>query len=1101
MANPVTIELKILTAKSGTNVKALASQTGELKLSVDSVTDAINRNTSSSRTNQKAQNDLKSRLSRLDSIYDRIVHSKTELNEVDVVRARRIKQEIDVVKKQIRTNKQLVDQQNSGFDRLKKTANSTLGKAGLVSLYAGVGIAAGTMARRTISVGREFEQQLADLEAITGITGKQLQELGEDALELSVKYGQSASKIIEANKLVASQLAEKIDFGTAAGAAELAKVSEEAIVLQKAAGVDLPTAVKTLTTAINQFNLPASESARIINSIAAGSKFGAAEVGAQAEAYKQAGSVVAGANLNFEQLNATAQVLAANAITGSQAGTNIRGVLLSLQNSAKLVEAGIEGVSLETDGYIGTLEALKPLLQDTVALEKLFGRENIASARILIQNSESVAEMTEKVTGGNVAYEQAAVQMDTYNGAADRLGAAVDSVLIPAFQRQGGVTVDLINLTTDLIESFSGGLDVINEWVDSFQRMSEARGTITNLADSYTDLIIPLRIGKSLLEATGIIESKEKYEELFDTIDNGAQSIQNQVRFLETSVQTLIKEREELEVGTQAHNDFTTAIDRKVQSLSRSKTEFQSYLQDLKDQQKATEDGTYEYAELTEQIKQAEEAIELISSSLKIVTTKTEAANERVQEQTEQQATLANQFKENKERIDELISSTEDLTQAELSELQSLTAQNEEIQEQINRRKELAQLGSDLRPDVENPAPIVIPLELDTSALDRMVDEGLINLDVPLKSIDDILTELNQDVAQYVEMSQMLGDHSGDMEFAMQRTEQAMQELIDNGYHPQSAEIQNLIAQLQELQAEYQRTEEVNYLANFAGEQLAGAITGIHSVSQSLDAQKDRILDRAAADKAAAKSAAERARIEARAQEEISQAESEAKDRRKQIIRESITASITEAAITQFGKVIKTLPFPFNVIVAPIAAAAVAVGMDRLMNFNTGGKVPGPSSETKDTIPAILTPGEFVIRKDSANAAPNALQAMNEDPAAAAQVERFVSSANFARTQTNLAKTAIVNQSASDLSLHGFNSGGLVRAAVSSGALNKIINRESQTAQKVFVNAHLNMDRLVDEIRNQTEAISKMKLEAEVVFNDFKEKYDDFVDREAQLGR
>lgn len=1093
MANPVTIELKILTAKSGTNVKALASQTGELKLSVDSVTDAINRNTSSSRTNQKAQNDLKSRLSRLDSIYDRIVHSKTELNEVDVVRARRIKQDIDVVKKQIRTNKQLVDQQNSGFDRLKKSANSTLGKAGLVSLYAGAGIAAGTMVRRTISVGREFEQQLADLEAITGITGKQLEDLGDQALETSVKYGESAANIIEANKLVASQLAEKIDFGTAEGAAELAKVSEEAIVLQKAAGVDLPTAVKTLTTAINQFNLPASESARIINSIAAGSKFGAAEVGAQAEAYKQAGSVAAGANLSFEQLNATVQVLAANAITGSQAGTNIRGVLLSLQNSAKLVEAGIEGVSLETDGYAGTLETLKPLLQDTVALEKLFGRENIASARILIQNSESVAEMTEKVTGGNVAYEQAAVQMDTYNGAADRLGAVINAQLIPAFLEQGGATVQLMNWTADLIQEFSGGLSVINDWLDAFSDVRDEMKLTSNITTNQISAIANLRKELAAAAEQGELtaaqekELRDAYEasneQLFKSITPLQQKINNQIAErtgLEQRLE-LLKENLGWEEKTNEEllNSKSTAGDlvKQIQALNMQIGNNQDQLTRLISEYQA---GTVSFEEFLDALITTNEATEL---------------------QAEKVQTLGAQFKENKERIDELISSTEDLSQAELSELQSLTAQNEAIQEQINRRKELAQLGSDLRPDVENPEPIVIPLELDTSALDRMVDEGLVNLDVPLKSIDDILTELNQDVAQYVEMSQMLGDHSGDMEFAMQRTEQAMQELIDNGYHPQSAEIQNLIAQLQELQAEYQRTEEVNYLANFAGEQLAGAITGIHSVSQSLDAQKDRILDRAAADKAAAKSAAERARIEARAQEEISQAESEAKDRRKQIIRESITASITEAAITQFGKVIKTLPFPFNVIVAPIAAAAVAVGMDRLMNFNTGGKVPGPSSETKDTIPAILTPGEFVIRKDSANAAPNALQAMNEDPAAAAQVERFVSSANFARTQTNLAKTAIVNQSASDLSLHGFNSGGLVRAAVSSGALNKIINRESQTAQKVFVNAHLNMDRLVDEIRNQTEAISKMKLEAEVVFNDFKEKYDDFVDREAQLGR
>ena len=102
--------------------------------------------------------------------------------------------------------------------------------------------------RRMIIQGKEYQNALADLEAITGITGDSLERLSDNALDLSVKYGESASNIIEANKLVASQLAEKIDFGTDEGMRQLQEVSEQAVVLQKAAGVDLATAVKTLTT-------------------------------------------------------------------------------------------------------------------------------------------------------------------------------------------------------------------------------------------------------------------------------------------------------------------------------------------------------------------------------------------------------------------------------------------------------------------------------------------------------------------------------------------------------------------------------------------------------------------------------------------------------------------------------------------------------------------------------------------------------------------------------------------------------------------------------------------------------------------------------------
>lgn len=1089
MDKTVKIEVKLLTAKAGTNVQNLSEKTEGLKKSIDHVSRSIaknnssqeklssetkrssgstDQNTQSIRRNERGHTDLQKKLIRLNHIYDTIIHSKSELNSVDIKRARSIKSEINTVENQINKNKELVAEQTSNLGFLKAKATSSLGKAGLVGLYASAGVAAASMMRTAIQVGREFEQQLADLEAITGITGDQLESLGERSLEISVKYGESAANIIESNKLVASQLAEKIDFSTSEGAAELAKISEEAIVLQKAAGVDLPTAVKTLTTAINQFNLPASESARIINSIAAGSKFGAAEVAEQAEAYRQSGAVAAGANLSFEQLNATVQVLAANAITGSQAGTNIRGVLLSLQNSAKLAEAGIEGVSLETEGYAGTLEALKPLLDDTIALEKLFGRENIASARILIQNAESVAEMTDKVTGGNVAYQQAAVQMDTFNGAQERLSAAMNLVLIPAFQQSGGVVVSLMNNVTNLIQEFAGGLSVINDWLDYYSdARKEIEGTNRVVGDQITAIQkLRLELAEAANETGLTAEQEQVLKEAYEATT--AQTL-SYITPLQEKINLQLLEREQLQEALRAAKekfgwdklteeqliktnsvaaDLIVGIRELTMKINANKTNLKALVDEYNK-------GLVTFDEFVASIEQGAEVVEEKEAAL---------------------TSLSDSYKTNTERITELTTATGTLSAAELEELQSLTKQNAAIQEQIAKRKELAELGADLRPEVANPEPVHVPIEID-------IDIPEIELDAPLRAMDDILKELNKDVAQYIELSNLLGDNSTDTEFAIQRTEQALKELIANGYHPQGAAVQAQVEQLRALQEEHQRTQEVSYLANFAGEQLAGAIEGMHTVSMSLDAQKERIRERAEEDKKAAKTASERAKIEQRAQEQITQAEQQAKERKKEIVKESITASITEAAITQFGKVIKTLPFPINIVAAPLAAVAVKVGMDKLLNFNTGGEVPGPRAERKDTIPAMLTPGEFVIRKDSAAAAPNALPAINEDPEVAREVEQFLS-----------------NRKLTGANIQGYNGGGLVSVRPNPAAINNVINREVKSTTQV-VQQQLNMDSLRDEIRSQTEAIKRMTVRAELAFNDFHEEYTDYIEREAQLGR
>lgn len=332
--------------------------------------------------------------------------------------------------------KQFTGTADREFRGLKGSASKYLGAAGVAGIAAAAGGAIRAMVNRAIEKGGEFEQQMADISAITGIAGDRLGFLGDQALEQSTRFGEAASNIVEAQKLVASQLAEKIDFSTQEGTEQLADIAEQAIILQKAAGIDLRTAVQASTTAINQFNLDASETPRIINSIAAGAKFGAAEAANQADSYREAGSVFSSANEQFEVLNASTQVLAANAIIGRRAGTGLRNVMTILQSEAKkLADHGINDVNVQSDGFIESLRKLRPLMNDTAALAEIFGRENLTAAQILIKNVDALEQMTEKVTGTNTALEQANTQMDTFEGDLNKLTAAADRFAIALFNR------------------------------------------------------------------------------------------------------------------------------------------------------------------------------------------------------------------------------------------------------------------------------------------------------------------------------------------------------------------------------------------------------------------------------------------------------------------------------------------------------------------------------------------------------------------------------------------------------------------------------------------------------------------------------------------
>ena len=287
----------------------------------------------------------------------------------------------------------------------------------------GAGVAATAIAGTGVRTRMEFDQTAAELQAITGIMGRDLAVLSETALDASILTGQSARDQVEAYKLIASNMDVPREQLQAMGA--------DVVTLAVAAGTDLPLAANVATNTLNQFGLAADQTGRVVNVLAAGAKKGAAEVPDLADSLREAGTTAAGANVPLEATVGAIEVLAQNALKGSQAGTGLRNVITILDTETrKLADNGIAGVNLQGDGLTRTLQRLEPLLDNSAGLVNVFGRENLNAARILIQNAAAVDTMTTAVTGTNVAHEQAEIQADTLTGDLDKLRAAWKALLI-----------------------------------------------------------------------------------------------------------------------------------------------------------------------------------------------------------------------------------------------------------------------------------------------------------------------------------------------------------------------------------------------------------------------------------------------------------------------------------------------------------------------------------------------------------------------------------------------------------------------------------------------------------------------------------------------
>ena len=263
----------------------------------------------------------------------------------------------------------------------------------------------------------EIEDSKANVQALTGLDDDSVAWLEQQAMRVSttmdetgLRVRESTQEILDAYTLVGSNKPELLEDKEA-----LHAVTMEVMRLSAASKMQLKPAADATTTALNQYGAGAEQAARYVNVLAAGSKFGAANVEQQAAAILKAGTIAATSNIPIEELVGSIEMLAEKGIKSEIAGTGLKTFLTRLAT-------GSEETNPKVVGLVTALENLNAEVQAAEAqsagggvalLKKRFGDEGMQTAMILSQNAEAVRNYAEAVTDTNIAMEQAAINSDT----------------------------------------------------------------------------------------------------------------------------------------------------------------------------------------------------------------------------------------------------------------------------------------------------------------------------------------------------------------------------------------------------------------------------------------------------------------------------------------------------------------------------------------------------------------------------------------------------------------------------------------------------------------------------------------------------------------
>jgi len=336
-------------------------------------------------------------------------------------------------------------------DQLSETGNTwrALQKIGdgfnryFAMITAGAAAVVGFVAsfRKTAEAANLFEERLDNLSALTGLTGRELAWLGEKAKQTSVsitesgvRIKQSANDIVDAYTKMGSKRPDLLKDKEA-----LHSVTLDAIILSEAAKSDLEPAVDALATTLNQFNSKSTESARIINVLAAGSKIGAAEIPYISEAMEKAGTTANMMGMSIEETTAMIEAIAPKFAMARVAGTGLDRVLLTMRKNNIGFKDGVFDMNRALDELRLRYEAGQSAVE-------LFGTEHAKMAEVMLQAQGTYNQFTREVTGTSVALEQAGINTDNSAAALAQAHNRVQLMYIEIGQKLAPALVKSTNL-------------------------------------------------------------------------------------------------------------------------------------------------------------------------------------------------------------------------------------------------------------------------------------------------------------------------------------------------------------------------------------------------------------------------------------------------------------------------------------------------------------------------------------------------------------------------------------------------------------------------------------------------------------------------------
>lgn len=306
----------------------------------------------------------------------------------------------------------------------------------------------------------DFERSGNVMQAISGATGEEMDKMKKKALQLgkdtSFSAGDAMKGMLELSKagLTTGQTFDAIT-GT--------------ILLAAAANTDVGYAAEIASNAMNMFGLSGKDVNKVADIMAASANSSSIEIKDMGDALKMVGAVAGPAGLKIDEVSAALAIMGNRGMKGSDAGTSLKQMLLSLQAPSAKASTLMRQMGFDVYDTSGNMVDMRTILsnlekstsdmtqeQRDYTLATIFGSDAVRAANIMLSaGTKGYDAMYASVTKSGAAQIAANANMKGLSGAIEYFKGTLDSLMISTGTPWLDMLSKMVRGSADLISKFS----------------------------------------------------------------------------------------------------------------------------------------------------------------------------------------------------------------------------------------------------------------------------------------------------------------------------------------------------------------------------------------------------------------------------------------------------------------------------------------------------------------------------------------------------------------------------------------------------------------------------------------------------------------------